>query len=458
MTARVVVKTKPIESPVEISVEEYMDSQDKVINNNHEINNKISDITRTMEIVESLEELAVVADSITDASREEAQLIEIGGNIAVAGTNVNPETIIPSMESFIGGKISLEEFSFREKLKKIWDYIVKTTKAIVAKIKEFIKDSNVMIAYSVNNVNKLEKLVIEAKDKKPKDTAFELDTSRFDDILNDNIDAVNSANAISYMVKNYSTFFEKFTEDYSKNLLSIISTISSKVSNIKDNKYSLRDVSLEIYDILKTAQPDLFNILTKNIDKTIHTTSVNDNGVQRTFVQTSFIGGLNFDFTQPDYSAVGDDLVALNERMRKTSIKSVGKLEGKGFSNYNSSKVLREVYTHKEMTEITTILKYMMSDVKRFRSSGYEKRLLDAKESLSKVIGDKIISLNELDSEGQQSARALMDLDLVITNMIAYPTKDIIAHTLRLERVITWLVKKNLAHYEDKKSKGNDRS
>ena len=78
---------------------------------------------RAADLSDSLEDLAVVASSIDEATPAETQLIQLAGDMATAGDEeVTSEDIVPATESFVGQRIAVE--GFVEKAKQIWEAIV----------------------------------------------------------------------------------------------------------------------------------------------------------------------------------------------------------------------------------------------------------------------------------------------------------------------------------------------
>jgi len=96
---------------------------------------ELAEAERIIEVSDALEDLAVIADGIEEATPAETQLVEIAGDMAVAGTDVAPEEIVPAMESFKGGKIATE--GIRETAKNIWESIQRYLKQVWEKIENF---------------------------------------------------------------------------------------------------------------------------------------------------------------------------------------------------------------------------------------------------------------------------------------------------------------------------------
>jgi hypothetical protein len=118
-----------------------------------EVDVAIMECFRMEQISDSLEDLAVIADGIEEASPEEVALIRTVSDMAVAGTDVEseeivPETVVPlqlevsgaagnvvTEGRFIGRRISTE--GIRETARTIWEAIKKFLKDIWAKIEKF---------------------------------------------------------------------------------------------------------------------------------------------------------------------------------------------------------------------------------------------------------------------------------------------------------------------------------
>lgn len=100
-----------------------------------EVATDLAEAERLIEVSDALEDLAVVADDIEEATPTELQLIETVGQAAVAGSDVAPEEIVPAMESFKGGRIATE--SIRDRARSIWEQIQRYLKQIWEKIESF---------------------------------------------------------------------------------------------------------------------------------------------------------------------------------------------------------------------------------------------------------------------------------------------------------------------------------
>lgn len=118
-----------------ISTEEAEVFVDQATTASVQADSLLSEAERILEVSDALEELSIIASTITKATPQEAALIETMGNMAVAGSDVDPVRIIPAMEAYIGGKISIE--SIRETARVIWENIQKFLKQVWDAIEGF---------------------------------------------------------------------------------------------------------------------------------------------------------------------------------------------------------------------------------------------------------------------------------------------------------------------------------
>lgn len=99
-----------------------------------EIQAEIAEADHALEVSDALEDLAMVADSIDEASTTDIQLLETAVSVA-AGPDVEVEEIVPAMESYVGRKISTE--GLMETARAIWENIKKWVVKIWKKVKDF---------------------------------------------------------------------------------------------------------------------------------------------------------------------------------------------------------------------------------------------------------------------------------------------------------------------------------
>lgn len=118
-----------------LSLEEEQVMLDEAAADQAEATQDLAEAERIIEVSDALEDLAVVADGIEEATPGEAALVEIAGDMAVAGTDVAPEEVVPAMEGYVGRKIATE--GIRETARTIWKSIMDFLKKIWEKVEGF---------------------------------------------------------------------------------------------------------------------------------------------------------------------------------------------------------------------------------------------------------------------------------------------------------------------------------
>jgi hypothetical protein len=128
-----------------------------------EIQHDLAESERVIQVSDALEDLAYVADSIKQATPAEAALMETAGNMAVAGTDVEPDAIVPSMESFIGHRIATE--GIKETAQRIWESIVMFIDRIWEKIRGYWRINKTLPTWR-KKLDALKKMAGEVGDQK----------------------------------------------------------------------------------------------------------------------------------------------------------------------------------------------------------------------------------------------------------------------------------------------------
>lgn len=118
-----------------ISMEEEQVMIDEAAQDLAGANTDLGEAERIIEVSDALEDLAVIADSIEEATPAEVALIENAGDMAVAGTDVEPGDVVPAMESYRGRRIATE--GIRETAQTIWRAIQDFLKNVWKKIEGF---------------------------------------------------------------------------------------------------------------------------------------------------------------------------------------------------------------------------------------------------------------------------------------------------------------------------------
>ena len=90
---------------------------------------------RAMEIAAGLENLAMVADHVKSASNTDLAFFDAGIDLALVGTGISSESIVPGLEDMEGSVISTE--SVKETVDKIWTAIKKVIENMWKQIQIF---------------------------------------------------------------------------------------------------------------------------------------------------------------------------------------------------------------------------------------------------------------------------------------------------------------------------------
>jgi hypothetical protein len=128
----------PVEEE-EVSLESLVTVLGMAMEQIAEIGANLKEAERAIQTSDALDDLAHVAKSIETATPAQAAMIETIGDMAVAGTDVEPDAIVPSLEHYIGRSIALEAEGIKERAKKIWDAIVGFVARVWQHIKNFWK-------------------------------------------------------------------------------------------------------------------------------------------------------------------------------------------------------------------------------------------------------------------------------------------------------------------------------
>jgi hypothetical protein len=117
------------------AMEEAATELGEAVETSAEIGQDLDESERNIQIADSLSDVAVVADSIEKATPAEAALMETAGDLAVAGTDVEPEQVVPSMESYIGKSIATE--GIKETVTKILEGVLQFIQRVWEKIRTY---------------------------------------------------------------------------------------------------------------------------------------------------------------------------------------------------------------------------------------------------------------------------------------------------------------------------------
>ena len=132
----------------------------------HRITTMFSELDRVNDLAVSLEDIASVLEQTEDPiTPSEMALVQIAGDIATAGTDVNPDSVIPSVESEDGKAGTIA--NLKQRVKQLIAAVLAFIKQILARLKNFA----VRIAEMYGTMDRRVDVVLNrAKSYKNKDT------------------------------------------------------------------------------------------------------------------------------------------------------------------------------------------------------------------------------------------------------------------------------------------------
>lgn len=101
----------------------------------HEVDRQFGEVARLEDLAGGLESIACIAEGIEEATIRELQLVHTATALALAGTDVEVESLVPSLESSTGTTVSTE--SLKRVARTLWDAIRKTVARIWKAIRDF---------------------------------------------------------------------------------------------------------------------------------------------------------------------------------------------------------------------------------------------------------------------------------------------------------------------------------
>lgn len=156
------VEAKPTPTPrTIISMEDEFIALDDAGRLGNEIESNISEIDHGRALVSALEDLEFVVDGIDKPTPREAALIQIAGDAAVAGTDVDGSELTPTMEDN-----TIDKSKLRQKIDAIIRMIKDALKALITKFTKFIQRYSSVGGNIAHRIEELDEKLKKAKDSK----------------------------------------------------------------------------------------------------------------------------------------------------------------------------------------------------------------------------------------------------------------------------------------------------
>lgn len=142
----------------------------------YSLESDLDDISRTTDTVDNLIELSAVTGEIGESpSENEKKLIDIAGQFAVTGTDVESDVIVPSTESFktfqaqINERLVISQEGLTDSLKRVWEGFKNTLKKIRMWFASFDKEMKLLQAeiQKLKSKKQVDSITINLKQKQP---------------------------------------------------------------------------------------------------------------------------------------------------------------------------------------------------------------------------------------------------------------------------------------------------
>lgn len=155
-------EVEPIGEGTELTPEAAELAEAESVQDANQLEASMQGAARMLEVADGLESMAIVAGEVKEATPTELALIQNSTQLAVAGTDVEPERLLPSLESWKGGAVAVEDL--RENAKRIWDNIQAILKRLWEETIRYFQVSYVIPSHE-RTIAELEKLIRRKKNQ-----------------------------------------------------------------------------------------------------------------------------------------------------------------------------------------------------------------------------------------------------------------------------------------------------
>jgi len=402
------------------------------------IQGEIKEAERMLEVSDALEDLAVIADNIPEASTTDVQLVETAVAVA-AGPEVEVEEIVPALESYIGRKISTE--GLVEAARNIWESIKAWLNKMWKQVKDFFYKIFGQIPSLRRKLDAMKKRVEDYAGYKKEENNVTISSGV--KYLSINGSAVKNISAFNTALGEWTTVAE--------NIADVSSAVDSFSTAATD---AINDFDVANPQATKTA--DLLNA-TKAVTKPF--SGSKPSTVEETYdskdfeikYSASLLGNIVYQAVNPKQAQTS--LLGNLESIRRSRINPVSTI---GKNKDADSEV---EFTTAGLGELTKALeqceKILDAVEKAKRGTGVEKaeKARDKlKQACDKADGRYQKALKDEKASGNKDGlavfKSLLTLNMTVSNLFFSPTTSISTNSLSAVRATLALVAKNLTAYK----------
>lgn len=398
----------------------------------------LSEAERILEVSDALEDLALVAGNITKATPTETALIETIGNMAAAGSDVDPQLLVPAMEESIGDKINVA--SIRETARVIWENIQKFLKQVWESIENFFTNLLATLPRMKRALDELERRVeIATRAGTPKNDKIKLSHS----LVNLYVDGkpVSTEHELS---AGYETLGKTVKWAYSSYVDSVVSrgeTIARAVSNI--NPANPGKAVEELRTNLKKARPDAVP---------------GGHGVDTerfpgfaTTIGSPLLGNVSIACKYYDDNKNDTTSLAALDRYRNSRCELIPTNEKAGSP---VSEMEFTVLSTATMGTLINDMREMLDTLSNYKYGAKAKEIMATKKVIMAASekAQRVVSDLEKGNEGHQATvvnyRALLNFNAAYARWAQTPAMPLMRHTITITKMMMTMVQKSLSQYE----------
>ncbi len=393
-------------------------------------------------VSESLEDLAVIADGIEEATPAEVQLVETAGDMAVAGTDIEPEEVVPgtteegepmpALESYIGKKINTE--GIKRVATRIWESIKKFLKEIWAKIESFYNNMFGAITPLRKRVEALSKEVA-ATAGKTSEGKVKISGS----VAAVSIDGkpVSSASEIKAGIKDLNEIATCVFDGYVDHVVSVGEKAAKVIGAFTAEKS--KETVTELVNACKGFSPKLPGA----------TSAGNRFPGFETHLSKPFLGNKSLATKAYDVKTLSEGSLGVLERVMQSRFEVV---DTKDSAAAGPADFELTVMSQNEMVEVCKDLLKTIDILEKFDRGSKRKSLKATQKSIEEATGKATTELGKA-KEGVDAAttaefRKIADFNKTYTHWATKPAVPFLKHAATSVKAIMVLVQKSAAAYK----------